>query len=102
MDGKDDDHEDELVFVVHMVPINGKSMQQMMELSMEVNLDEHNWDSMIGGNKRHGVSNPKTLMGIETHQGVQEVVALIWHDVDYEQLFFLIPFPIFKHLNRSK
>jgi hypothetical protein len=52
MDGKDDDHEDELVFVVHKVLVNGKSMQQIMELSMEVNLDEHNWDSVIGGNKR--------------------------------------------------
>jgi hypothetical protein len=28
-------------------------------------------------------------MGITTHQKVQDIVVLAWHDVDCEQLFFL-------------
>ncbi len=35
------------------------------------------------------ISNPKTLTCTMTHQGVQEVVVPNWHDVNYEQLFFL-------------
>ncbi len=40
MDDKDDAHPDEYVFMVHMVPINGTSMQQMQDVLVKVNLDE--------------------------------------------------------------
>ncbi len=35
MDNKDDDHYDELVYVVQIVPIDEKSMQQARELLVE-------------------------------------------------------------------
>ncbi len=50
MDSKDDNHQDGSIFVVQMVPIDGKSMQQMTKLFVEANLDEHCSNPMIGGN----------------------------------------------------
>jgi len=41
----------------------------MMDISMKVHLDEHGSNLMIGGNTRCTISNPKTLIGIITHQG---------------------------------
>ncbi len=61
----------------------------MMKFSMEVDLDEHCLDSVTGGNKRCIVLNHETLIGKTTHQRAWEVVVPTWHDVDYEQLFFL-------------
>jgi hypothetical protein len=69
-----------------MVVIDGTSMQQITNVRMKVNLDEK--DSRIGCKTRLTISNPKTLTCTTTHQGAR-VVALTWHDVDYEQLFFL-------------
>jgi hypothetical protein len=43
---------------------------------------------MTGGDARFTISNPKTLTGTMTHQEAWDVVALTWHDVDYEHLFF--------------
>jgi hypothetical protein len=51
MDDKDDDHPDGSIFVVQMVPIDGKSMQHVTKLYVKVNLDEHCLDLVIGGNK---------------------------------------------------
>jgi hypothetical protein len=42
----------------------------MMDISVKVDLDEHGSNLMIGGSKRRTISNPKTLIGITTHQGV--------------------------------
>jgi hypothetical protein len=55
-----------------MVPIDGTSMQQMIDVPMNVELDEKH--SVISGNARFTISNPKTLTSTMTHQGVREVV----------------------------
>jgi hypothetical protein len=50
-----------------------------------------NWmkNSMIVGNARFTISNPKTLTGTMTHQGARKAVVPNWHDVNCEQFFFL-------------
>jgi hypothetical protein len=44
---------------------------------------------MTCGGARFTISNPKTLTGTMTHQEAWDVVALTWHDVNYEQFVFL-------------
>jgi hypothetical protein len=56
----------------------------MMDIYVKVDLDEHVLNLMIGGITRRTISNPKTVIGIMTHQGVREVVASTWHDVNNE------------------
>jgi len=87
MDDNEYEHLDKSMFMVQMVPNNGTSMQQMNDALVKVELDEKHL--VIGGSARITISNPKTLTSTMTHLGVWEVVALNWHDVDYEQLFFL-------------
>jgi hypothetical protein len=67
MDEKDEDHHDELILVVEIVPINEKSMNQIKKFSMEVKLDEYYSNSVIGHSKLCSVSNHKTLKGKVTH-----------------------------------
>jgi hypothetical protein len=76
MDDKDENHHDKLVFVVQIVLIDEKSMQQIMNFFMEVKLDEHCLDLMKSGNKRCTFSNHETLTCTLTQQGVWEVVVL--------------------------
>jgi hypothetical protein len=85
MNDKEDEHLDESMFMIQMVLNDGTFMQQMIDVPMKVELDEKHL--VIGGSVRITVSNPKTLMGITTHQGAWEVVVPNWHDVNYEQLF---------------
>jgi hypothetical protein len=40
MDGKEDEHLDEYMFMVQMVPLNGTSMQHVTYVPMKVKLDE--------------------------------------------------------------
>jgi hypothetical protein len=56
----------------------------MMDIYVKLDLDEHGLNLVIGCNTRRTISNPKTQIGIMTHQRVQKVVELIWHDVDSE------------------
>lgn len=100
MDDKDEDHQDELIIVVDIVPINEKSMNQIKINSIEVKLDEYYSNSMTSHNKWCSVSNHKTLKGKVTHQGAREVMASIWHDVNYEHFFSLLP--IFMHFSKVK
>jgi hypothetical protein len=51
---------------------------------MEMDLDEHCLDLVTSVNKICSVLNHKTLTSKAIHQGMQEVVAPIWHDVNYE------------------
>lgn len=61
MDEKNEDHHDKSFCVVHVVPINEKSMPHVTKFSMEMDLDEHCLNLMIGGNKMCSVSNHETL-----------------------------------------
>jgi hypothetical protein len=54
----------------------------MTNIFVKVDLDEKN--SRTHHNTKLVVSNPKTLMGTTTHQEARDVMALIWHDVNYE------------------
>ncbi len=74
-DNKDEDHCNIFVFMVHIVPVDEKSMQQVKESSMEVNLDENCSYLMTHDNKWCSVSNHKTWKGKTTHQKVQELMA---------------------------
>jgi hypothetical protein len=56
-----------------MVPINGTSTQQMINIPMNVKLDEKH--SMTSGNARFTISNPKTLTSTTTHQRLREIVT---------------------------
>jgi hypothetical protein len=67
MDDKDENHHDELILVVEIVPINEKSMNQIKKNSMEVKLDEYYSNLVTGHSKWCNVSNPKTLKGKVTH-----------------------------------
>ncbi len=65
MDDKEDEHLDEYVFMVQMVPIDGTFMQHTTYVPMKVKLDEKHL--MTGGNAKFIISNPKTLMNTSTH-----------------------------------
>ncbi len=69
MDDKDDNQQDESMFMVQMILIDGNSMQQMTKKNVKVDLDEHCLDSMTSGNTRRTISNLETLIGIMTSQG---------------------------------
>jgi hypothetical protein len=75
MDDKDENHHEKLVFVVQIVPIDEKSMQQITNFFVGVDLDEHCLDLMTSGNKKCTFSNHETLTGTSTQQGVWEVVV---------------------------
>jgi hypothetical protein len=68
MDDKENEHLDEYVFMVQIVPNNGTYMSHVTDVPVKVALDEKH--SVTSGNTRIIVSNPKTLMGIMTHQRV--------------------------------
>jgi hypothetical protein len=57
------------MFMVYMILINGNSMQQMIQIYVKVDLDEHCSDLVISGNIRCAISNPKSLIDTMTHQG---------------------------------
>lgn len=56
----------------------------MMDIYVKLELDEHGSNLEIGCSTRRTISNPKTQIGITTHQRAQEVVESTWHDVDSE------------------
>jgi hypothetical protein len=76
MDNKDEDHHNILVLMVHIVPIDEKSMQQVKESSMEVKLDENCSYLMTSDSKWYSVSNHKTLKAKATHLGAWELMVL--------------------------
>jgi hypothetical protein len=77
MDNKDEDHHIILFFMVHIIPVDEKSMQRVKESSMEVDLDENCSCLMTCDSKQCSVSNHETLKGKVTHQGAWELMALI-------------------------
>jgi hypothetical protein len=85
MNDKENEHLDKFMFMVQMELNDGTSMQHITNVPIKVELDEKH--SIINGNTRITISNPKTLMTTTTHEGVRKVVASNQHDVNCNNLF---------------